>query len=60
MMDDELAKRTLFSGDTFGVGDIAVAPFVWNLTNMGLSWTRALTLSAGSSSSASARRIATW
>ena len=28
-----------FSGDTFGVGDIAVAPFVWNLTNMGLSWT---------------------
>lgn len=60
MMNDELAKQTWFSGDTFGVGDIAVAPFVWNLTNMGLSWTRALTLSAGSSSSASARRIATW
>ena len=39
MMDDELAKHTWFSGDTFGVGDIAVAPFVWNLTNMGLSWT---------------------
>ncbi|MDH1128026.1 glutathione S-transferase family protein [Enterobacter sp. GD03975] len=39
MMDDELAKQTWFSGDAFGVGDIAVAPFVWNLTNMGLSWT---------------------
>ena len=39
LMDDELAKQTWFSGDTFGVGDIAVAPFVWNLTNMGLSWT---------------------
>ena len=23
----------------FGTGDIAVAPFVWNLTNMGLKWT---------------------
>lgn len=38
MMDDELTKHAWFSGDTFGVGDIAVAPFVWNLTNMGLSW----------------------
>jgi glutathione S-transferase len=26
MMDDELAKHAWFSGDTFGVGDIAVAP----------------------------------
>ncbi|KHG49724.1 GST-like protein YliJ [Enterobacter hormaechei subsp. xiangfangensis] len=32
MMDDELAKHTWFSGDTFGVGDIAVAPFVCLLT----------------------------
>jgi len=39
MMDDELAKHKWFSGDAFGVGDIAVAPFVWNLTNMGLKWT---------------------
>ena len=39
MMDDELAKHAWFSGETFGVGDIAVAPFVWNLTNMGLNWT---------------------
>ena len=39
IMDDELAKHAWFSGETFGVGDIAVAPFVWNLTNMGLNWT---------------------
>ena len=39
MMDDELAKHAWFSGEAFGVGDIAVAPFVWNLTNMGLKWT---------------------
>ena len=38
MMDDELAKHPWFSGDAFGTGDIAVAPFVWNLTNMGLKW----------------------
>lgn len=60
MMDDELAKHTWFSGDTFGVGDIAVAPS----SGTSLTWVsagpRALTLSAGSSSSASARRIATW
>ena len=39
MMDEELAKHAWFSGEAFGVGDIAVAPFVWNLTNMGLNWT---------------------
>lgn len=39
MMDDELAKHAWFSGEAFGVGDIAVAPFVWNLTNLGLKWT---------------------
>ena len=39
MMDDELAKHAWFSGEAFGTGDIAVAPFVWNLTNMGLKWT---------------------
>ena len=40
MMDDELAKHAWFSGEAFGTGDIAVAPFVWNLTNMGLKWAR--------------------
>ena len=39
MMDDELAKHARFSGADFGVGDIAVAPFVWNPTNLGLTWT---------------------
>ena len=38
-LNDELAKHAWFSGDAFGVGDIAVAPFIWNLTNMGLKWT---------------------
>ncbi len=39
MMDETLANQHWFSGDEFGTGDIAVAPFVWNLTNIGLSWT---------------------
>ena len=34
-----MAKHAWFSGEAFGTGDIAVAPFVWNLTNMGLKWT---------------------
>ena len=38
MMDEALATTPWFSGDDFGVGDIAVAPFVWNLTNVGLTW----------------------
>lgn len=38
MMDAELADNPWFSGENFGVGDIAVAPFVWNLTQIGLSW----------------------
>lgn len=38
MMDEALAAQPWFSGDEFGVGDIAVAPFVWNLTNVGLEW----------------------
>ena len=40
MMDEELSQHTWFSGDAFGTGDIAVAPFVWNLTNLGLKWTQ--------------------
>ncbi len=39
MMDDELAKHPWFSGERFGVGDIAVAPFIWNLTNIDVTWT---------------------
>ncbi len=39
MMDDELAKYPWFSGERFGVGDIAVAPFIWNLTNIDVTWT---------------------
>ncbi|MTH47644.1 glutathione S-transferase family protein [Intestinirhabdus alba] len=37
--DEALAKRRWLSGDDFGPGDIAVAPFVYNLLNVGLSWT---------------------
>lgn len=39
MLDEALATQPWLSGDDFGVGDIAVAPFVWNLTNVGLEWT---------------------
>lgn len=39
MLDETLAAGPWLSGDAFGLGDIAVAPFVWNLTNIGLSWT---------------------
>lgn len=39
MMDDELAKHPWFSGERFGVGDIAVAPFIWNLTNIDVTRT---------------------
>jgi len=38
MLDETLATQPWLSGDDFGVGDIAVAPFVWNLTNVGLDW----------------------
>ncbi|WP_421531853.1 glutathione S-transferase family protein [Lelliottia amnigena] len=38
MMDAELTDKPWFSGENFGVGDIAVAPFVWNLTQIGLTW----------------------
>lgn len=38
MLDEALAKQPWLSGDEFGVGDIAVAPFVWNLTNVDLEW----------------------
>lgn len=39
LLDAELAKVKWFSGDEFGVGDIAIAPFIYNLFNVGLTWT---------------------
>ncbi len=38
IMDNALAKQTWFSGDEFGLGDIAMAPFFYNLFNSGLTW----------------------
>ncbi|MGM0824685.1 MAG: glutathione S-transferase family protein [Pseudomonadota bacterium] len=38
MMDDALATQRWFSGEAFGLGDIAIAPSVYNLLNCGLSW----------------------
>ena len=39
MLDNALADQPWFSGDEFGTGDIAIAPFIYNLFNVGLSWT---------------------
>ncbi|MEX9254715.1 glutathione S-transferase family protein [Pseudenterobacter timonensis] len=39
ILDEALAKKPWLSGSAFGLGDIAVAPFVWNLTNINLTWT---------------------
>ncbi|MFV0263375.1 MAG: glutathione S-transferase family protein [Kluyvera sp.] len=38
ILDDTLAKQTWLSGETFGVGDIAVAPFVYNLMETVKTW----------------------
>ncbi len=38
LMDNVLAKQTFFSGNEFGLGDIAVAPFIYNLWHIGLTW----------------------
>ncbi|WP_249975422.1 glutathione S-transferase family protein [Vreelandella olivaria] len=38
IMDNALANQRWFSGDAFGLGDIAIAPFVYNLLNSGLTW----------------------
>ncbi|ECX0155765.1 glutathione S-transferase family protein [Salmonella enterica subsp. enterica serovar Enteritidis] len=40
LLDDALARQPWFSGDNFGTGDIAIAPFVYNLLNVGLKWTQ--------------------
>ncbi|MDA8478131.1 glutathione S-transferase family protein [Citrobacter sp. Awk 4] len=39
MLDDALARHRWFSGNEFGIADIAVAPFIYNLFNVGLTWT---------------------
>lgn len=39
ILDAELAKQKWFSGDEFGVGDIAICPFIYNLFNVDLTWT---------------------
>jgi glutathione S-transferase len=39
LLDDALAQQPWLSGAEFGPGDIAVAPFIYNLYNIGLSWT---------------------
>lgn len=39
LLDDALARQPWFSGDNVGTGDIAIAPFVYNLLNEGLKWT---------------------
>ncbi|EPZ9322237.1 glutathione S-transferase family protein [Salmonella enterica subsp. enterica] len=39
LLDDALAHQSWFSGDNFGTGDIAIAPFVYNLLNVDLKWT---------------------
>ncbi|HCD7552929.1 TPA: glutathione S-transferase family protein [Citrobacter farmeri] len=39
ILDAALANQPWFSGNEFGTGDIAVAPFVYNLFNVGLTWT---------------------
>ncbi|HFZ8995170.1 TPA: glutathione S-transferase family protein [Citrobacter freundii] len=39
LLDQALASQRWFSGEAFGTGDIAIAPFVYNLFNMGLNWT---------------------
>ncbi|RUR36491.1 glutathione S-transferase family protein [Vreelandella populi] len=38
LLDETLAKQPHFSGNAFGLGDIAVAPFIYNLWNIGLTW----------------------
>ncbi|HHG9497766.1 TPA: glutathione S-transferase family protein [Citrobacter farmeri] len=39
ILDAALANQLWFSGNEFGTGDIAIAPFVYNLFNVGLTWT---------------------
>ena len=38
ILDNALATSPWLSGEEFGLGDIAVAPFVYNLWNVGVTW----------------------
>ncbi|EMH4162028.1 glutathione S-transferase family protein [Pluralibacter gergoviae] len=38
MLDDALAESPWLSGEEFGVGDIAAAPFIWNLLGAVQTW----------------------
>jgi len=38
ILDDELATSPWLSGEAFGLGDIAVAPFVYNLMTIVDNW----------------------
>ena len=38
IMNNALANQRWFSGDAFGLGDIAIAPFFYNLWNSGIAW----------------------
>lgn len=38
LLDDALRAAPWFFGSEFGVGDIALAPFIWNLYHCGISW----------------------
>lgn len=38
IMDNALANQHWFSGSAFGLGDIAIAPFFYNMLNSGLTW----------------------
>ncbi|MFI8750789.1 glutathione S-transferase family protein [Vreelandella lionensis] len=37
-LDAALSQQPWFSGDDFGLADIAIAPFTYNLLNSGLTW----------------------
>jgi glutathione S-transferase len=37
-LDVALSQQPWFSGDEFGLADIAIAPFTYNLLNSGLTW----------------------
>jgi glutathione S-transferase len=60
ILDDELSRHQWLSGDAFGLGDIAVAPFIYNLLETVKPGNRARTCSAGISRLTSARPGATW
>ena len=38
ILDDELSRHQWLSGDAFGLGDIAVAPFIYNLLETVKTW----------------------